>query len=174
MSREIQDGRIVVECLLGSVPVVEIPVNYQNLLELPLLLQISCSYGDIVEIAEAEWPLVECVVPGRTDGAKCVFDAVFHYSVNPGQYGGCGKSAYYRAVCLHFDPVYVFPGMDQLDVFADFRMHLRFDGKERRVELGGFYFADYSFEPGGRFNIVGGQGPGIQAHYPQDRSLFHG
>ena len=69
MGGEIQHRTIGVEYGIGPITMVNIPIHYQNLLEIPGL-GMSCRYGHIIEDAKAHAAIGHGMVAGRPDQGK--------------------------------------------------------------------------------------------------------
>ena len=70
MSREIEDGRVVIEDFLRPVSVVNVPIGYKDSLQVVVFLCISGGDCDVVEDAESHAGVGCGMMPRRADRAE--------------------------------------------------------------------------------------------------------
>jgi hypothetical protein len=90
---EIQNARVLIKDLLGSITMVDVPVNDRNLLEAVLSLKVSGTDRYIIKQAEPHGPIRFGMVPRWPESTEGVVDLSGHYSVC------CDEGPFYRQLC---------------------------------------------------------------------------
>jgi hypothetical protein len=88
---DVQNACVVLEDVLRSVPVVDIPIKNRNVLPLVYRLSVACTHGYIVEEAEAHRLITLCMVSWRSDRTECRIDGSVNGSINGAENAPSGK-----------------------------------------------------------------------------------
>ena len=72
MGGKIENRRVPVECVLGAIAMMDIPIDYHNPLHAVMELQVMGADGHRVKQAEPHGAIPERVMAGRADQGKAV------------------------------------------------------------------------------------------------------
>jgi hypothetical protein len=82
MNAEVENGGVIIECVLSAITVMHVPVKNGYLLYLMLVLQMPRRYRDVVEEAETHGLGMFCVVTRRTDSTERISETACDNGIN--------------------------------------------------------------------------------------------